>query len=61
VHCEFEVLAQARIEDRAFLAGEIRHALEKGRCPEGVYSIAGKVFTASSSGVHLLLPVEGGG
>jgi hypothetical protein len=61
VHCEFENLDQTRIEDRAFLAGEIRQALKQGRCPEGVYSLGGKVFTASSSGVHLIFPEEGGG
>lgn len=61
VHCEFEILDDARIGDRAFLAGEIRQALKQGRCPEGVYSLGGKVFTASSSRVHLIFPVEGGG
>ncbi len=61
VHCEFENLEQARIEDRAFLAGEIRQALKQGRCPEGVYSLGGKVFATSSSGVHLIFPEEGGG
>ncbi len=61
VHCEFEDLDQTRIEDRAFLAGEIRQALKQGRCPEGVYSLGGKVFTASSSGVHLIFPEDGGG
>jgi hypothetical protein len=61
VHCEFEILDDARIQDRAVLAGEIRQALKQGRCPEGVYSLGGKVFTASSSGVHLIFPEEGGG
>jgi len=56
VHCEFENLDQTRIEDRAFLAGEIRQALKERRCPEGVYSLGGKVYTASSSGVHLIFP-----
>lgn len=61
VHCEFEVLDHAQMGNRAFLAGEIRQALAEGRCPEGIYSISGKIFTASSSGVHLLFPGEGGG
>jgi hypothetical protein len=61
VHCEFENLDQTRIEDQAYLAGEIRQALKQERCPEGVYSLGDKVFTASSSGVHLIFPEEGGG